>query len=261
MLIFADMKRAFVAVLIAAGCVAATGFSHRVHAQRPHVQYFDREGRPVETPKSSEEHEEHGHGGEHEGHNHTDHGGHSNESVRELFEGVSGVVYGEPEKMVMHSFTGVAPRFGIAFQKGMFVEAGVSLDLYRIGYSAASEYVTFGYRNLRPYVSGEILVSGKKTLGGGKAGVEFIMSTALLGMAFGADASYYGDGALDAITLTPRLMLSFVYVEVFYGYNIFLRNRLVPWIGHHRFGVSMTLNRRFWQRKKQVYDDYYNSYL
>ncbi len=213
----------------------------------PHVQYFDENGNPID---SHDDHEGH----DHEGHDHSD------ESVRALFEGVAGVVYGEPENMVMHKFVGVAPRFGLAVQKSMFFEAGVSLDFYRIGYTEASEYVTFGYRNLRPYLSGEIMVSAKKLLGGGKIGTEFIMSTALMGMAFGADASYYTDGVSDAIALTPRLMLSFVYVEVFYGYNIFIRNRLRSWIGPHRFGVSMTLNPRYWKRKKSIYNDYYESY-
>jgi hypothetical protein len=266
MTIFAVMKKAIIAVLTAAGLLFAAGVPVRVQAQQPHVQYFDKDGNPVEMPAEGGNHEEHDHGS-HEGHDHEGHEDgheghdHSDESIRALFEGVSGVVYGRPDDMVVHSFTGVAPRFGLAVQKGMFAEAGVSLDFYRIGYTRASEYVTFGYRNLRPYVSGEILVSGKKTLGGGKAGVEFIMSTALLGMAFGADASYYSDGALDAITVTPRLMLSCVYVEVFYGYNIFVRNHLTRWIGHHRLGVSVTLNPRFWQRKKQIYQDYYDSYL
>jgi hypothetical protein len=144
-------------------------------------------------------------------------------------------------------------------QKGLFAEVGASLDFYRIGYIEASEYVSFSYQNLRPYISGEIMV-GRRLLGGGKAGAEFIMSTPVFGMAVGADASYYTDGRSDAITITPRLVLSLVYVEVYYGYNFFVRNGLTRWIGHHRFGVSMTLNQSFWQRKKAIYQDYYNSY-
>ncbi len=79
-------------------------------------------------------------------------------------------------------------------------------------------------------------------------------------MAFGGDVSYYTDGVDDAIAITPKLMLSLVKVEIYYGYNIFVRNDLRPWIGHHRFGVSMTLNPRFWRRKNRVYEDYYNTY-
>jgi hypothetical protein len=195
------------------------------------------------------DHEGHDHGheshDEHEGHNH----------AANPFE-----LYGQGGHSVSHSFTGVAPRFGLAWQSGFFAEAGLSLDFYRLGYTEASEYVTFGYRNLRPYVSGEILIDGRKLLGGGKAGLEFIMSTPLLGMAFGADGSYYTDGRGYAVTITPRLMLSFVYVEVFYGYNIFVHNDLTRWVGHHRVGVSFTLNPRFWRRKAQIYNDYYESY-
>ncbi len=101
---------------------------------------------------------------------------------------------------------------------------------------------------------------GRKLLAGGKAGAEFIMSTPVVGMAVGADTSYYTDGAAHAVTFTPRIVFSFVYVEVYYGFNFFLRNELTRWIGHHRFGVSMTLNRGFWRRKKEMYQDYYDTY-
>ncbi len=237
MTIFAVMKRTLIAIAMLLGAVS-------LGAQTPH------------------DHNDHDHEA-HEGHDHGDHNhdhDHSGESVRALFEGVSEMVAGQGGERVMHAHTAVAPRFGLAVQKGLFAEVGASLDFYRLGYIEASEYVSFSYQNLRPYISGEIM-AGRKLLGGGKAGVEFIMSTPVVGMAVGLDGSYYTDGKLRAVTLTPRLVLSFVYVELYYGYNFFLRNELTRWIGHHRFGVSMTLNRGFWRRKKDVYQDYYNSYL
>lgn len=167
----------------------------------------------------------------------------------------------EDGQAVSHSFVNAVPRFGLAWQKEFFAEVGLALDIYRIGYTEASEFVTFGYRNIRPYVSGEIMLRGDKTIGGPKMGLEFIMSTNLFGMAVGADATWYTDGRRDAVAITPRLMLSFVYVEVYYGYNIYTHNHLKPWLGNHRAGVSMVLNPRFWKRKKLIYEDYYNSYL
>lgn len=164
-------------------------------------------------------------------------------------------------EIVSHRFVDVAPRFGLSWQKNFFAEAGLALDIYRIGYTEASEYVSFGYRNMRPYVSGEIMMRGDKTIGGPKAGLEFIMSTNILGMAFGAEAAWYTDGRNDAMAITPRLLLSFVYVEVYYGYNIYTHNHLKEWLGNHRIGVSMVLNPRFWKRKKAIYEDYYNTYL
>ena len=195
---------------------------------------------------------DHVHEGEYE-HNPAD------ETPGALLEDMSAAIASQPGERVLYSFTGFAPRFGLAVQKGLFAEAGVSLDFYKLGYTAASEYVSFGYSNLRPYLSGEIM-AGRKLLGGGKAGIEYIRSTPILGMAFGGDVSYYTDGVDDAIAITPKLMLSLVKVEIYYGYNIFVRNDLRPWIGHHRIGVSMTLNPRFWRRKNRVYEDYYNTY-
>lgn len=210
------------------------------------------------------DHEVHGgHDHDHDGAEHA-HDGHDHDPSREtpgaLFEEMSRAIAAQPGEKVLYSFTGVAPRVGLAVQKNLFAEVGVSLDFYKLGYTAASEYLSFGYSNLRPYLSGEIM-AGRHLLGGGKAGVEYIRSTPVLGMAFGGDVSYYTDGARDAVLLTPRLMLSFVTVEVYYGYSLFLRNDLTRWIGHHRFGVSMTLNSRFWKRKKRVYEDYYNTYM
>lgn len=202
---------------------------------------------------------DHGHevdeGPSHEGHIHDP----ADETPGALIEDMAHAIATQPGEKVLYSFTGVAPRFALATQKGLFAEAGVSLDFYKMGYTGASEFVSFGYSNLRPYVSGEIM-AGRHLLGGGKAGIEYIRSTPIIGMAFGGDVSYLTDGVGEAVLITPRLVFSFVTVEVFYGYNIFVRNKLTRWVGHHRFGVSMTLNRRFWQRKKQIYQDYYNTY-
>lgn len=162
---------------------------------------------------------------------------------------------------VERGFVGIAPRFGLSWQKEFFFEAGVGVDIYRIGYTEASEYVSFFYHNLRPYVAGEIMMRGDKTVGGPKAGIEFIMSSNLFGMAAGGDFSWYTDGLRDAVAITPRLMLSFVYVEVYYGYNFFICNDLQNYIGKHRIGVSCVLNPKFWKRKKQIYESYYESYL
>lgn len=167
----------------------------------------------------------------------------------------------EGGETVSRRFVDVAPRFGLSWQKSFFAEVGLTLDIYRISYTEASEYVSFGYHNIRPYVSGEIMLRGDKTIGGPKAGLEFIMSTNILGMAVGADAAWYTDGRNDAFAVTPRLLLSFVYAEIYYGYNIYTHNNLKPWLGNHRVGVSVVLNPRFWKRKKLIYEDYYNSYL
>jgi hypothetical protein len=236
------MKKAFILLCLLLGVHAASAQSHDDHTGHSHDN--------------------------HSGHSHDDHNGHSHdadhnpadESPAALFEDMAAAIAAQPGERVLHKFTGLVPRFGMAVQKNLFAEAGLSLDFYSLGYTGASEYVSFGYSNLRPYIAGEIMV-GQPLIGGGKAGVEYIRSTPVLGMAFGADVSYLtGDGA-NAVLLTPRLMLSLVHVELFYGYNIFLRNQLSRWVGHHRLGVSMTLNSRFWKRKKTIYEDYYNTYI
>jgi hypothetical protein len=163
--------------------------------------------------------------------------------------------------LISHSFVGVVPRFAVSWQQEFYAEVGVSLDFYRIGYNEGSEYVSFGYSNIRPYLSGEVMLRGDRTIGGPKAGVEFIMSTNVFGMAVGADATWYTDGVYNTLAITPRLVLSFVYAELYYGYNILPINELRGYVGHHRIGVSCTLNPRFWKRKKAIYNDYYNSYL
>ncbi len=199
------------------------------------------------------DHEDHDQTGEH-AHDHTD------ESPGVLFGEMAGAIAAQPGERKLYKFTGLTPRFGLAVQKQLFAEAGLGLDFYQIGYTGASEFVSFGYSNLRPYLSGEIMAN-RKLLGGGKAGIEYIRSTPILGMAFGGEVSYYTDGPADAVLITPRLMLSFVKVDLYYGYSFFVRNELTRWLGHHRFGVSMTLNPRFWRRKTRIYEEYYNSYL
>jgi hypothetical protein len=177
-----------------------------------------------------------------------------------MIQEMSAAIAAQPGERVLYKFTGLVPRLGLATQKGIFFEAGLSLDLQQLGYTGASEFLSFGYSNLRPYVSGEIMAANH-LLGGGKAGVEYIRSTPIMGMAFGGDVSYLTDGVGRAVLVTPRLMVSFVKVELYYGYNFFVRNELTRWVGHNRFGVSITLNPRFWRRKTQIYEEYYNTYL
>ncbi len=209
------------------------------------------------TGFAQHDHDHEGHGGhDHEGETHD----HADAPPGVLFEELAAAIAGQDGERVLHRFTGVTPRFGLAMQKGLFAEAGLGLDFYKIGYTVASEFVSFGYDNLRPYIAGEIMINSK-LLGGGKAGIEYIRSTPILGMAFGGEVGWYTDGAAEALLVTPRLMLSFVKVEVYYGYSFFVRNELRRWLGHHRFGVSMTLNPRFWRRKNRIYEDYYNTYL
>lgn len=159
------------------------------------------------------------------------------------------------------SRVGFAPRVGLAVQKGLYFEAGMSFDIYKIGYTAASEHNSFSYSNLRPYIAGEILIDPKKFLGGAKLGVEYIRSGPLVGMAAGVDVSHYRYIGREAWLVTPRLMLSFVQVEVFYGYSFFVKNQLTQWLGHHRIGVSTTINPRFWRKKRQMMGRYYDSYV
>jgi len=206
----------------------------------------------VEGGRGHEHEHEHEQG---QGHVHD----HADEPPEVLLREMAAAVAAQPGHRVTHSGLGVAPRVGLAVQKGLFAEAGVSLDLWQVGYTEASEYPSFWYSNLRPYISGDILLSNK-LLGGAKAGVEYIRAAPIIGMAFGGDVSYYTDGAARAVTLAPRLMLSLGGVEIFWAYNIFLRNELRPWIGHHRVGVSVTLDNRFRRTKKSTYADYYNSY-
>jgi hypothetical protein len=202
------------------------------------------------------QHDLHGHDHDHD---HDEHDP-ARETPGALFEELGRALEAQPGQRMLYKFTGVAPRVGMAVQRGLFAEAGLGLDIQRIGYTAASEFPSFGYSNLRPYLAGEIM-AGRHLLGGGKAGIEYIRSTPLLGMAFGGYATYLTDGMGRAVLITPRLMFSFVRVEIYYGYNFFVRNELTRWVGHHRFGVSMTVNPRFWSRKQQIYEHYYDSYL
>jgi hypothetical protein len=209
-----------------------------------------------EHHEGHEGHEHHELGEGHEGHDHDP----ASETPGALFREMTAAIAAQPGQRVLYKFTGLVPRLGLATQKGLFAEVGLSLDFQQIGYTGASEFPSFGYSNLRPYVSGEIMV-GSHRLGGGKAGVEYIRSTPVLGMALGGDVSYLTDGSGRALLVTPRLMLSLVWVELYYGYNFFVRNDFPRWIGHNRFGVSVTLNPRFWSRKKQIGEEYYDSYF
>lgn len=177
-----------------------------------------------------------------------------------LIDDMSRAIASQPGNYIAVSASEFVPRFGLVVQRNAFLELGLGLDFNRLGYIAASEYVSFWYSNLRPYVAGDIMLSSK-LLGGIKAGVDYIISTPVVGMAFGGEGTWYTDGRRTAWGVTPKLMLSFVKFEAYYGFDILFHNDLREFIGPHRIGITMTVNPKFWRRKKQIYSNYYDTYI
>lgn len=185
---------------------------------------------------------------------------HDDETPRALMEDMSRAIASQSGNNVTHAYSDFVFRSGLAVQRNAFLELGLGCDFNRLGYIGASEYVSFWYSNIRPYIAGDIMLSNR-LLGGAKAGVEYILSTPVVGMAFGGEATWYTDGRRTAWGVTPKLMLSFVKVEVYYGLNVLFTNDLRKYLGPHRVGVVMTLNPKFWRRKKQIYSNYYDTYV
>ena len=128
----------------------------------------------------------------------------------------------------------IVPRAGIALQESTSVEAGISyhkIYVHPVVLSSISKYLT-----------AEMIVRDNHFVAGPKVGCEFTVG--LLGLA--SDVTYYTDGHVGSPVLTPKAGLSiFGFVNVLYGYNIFLSNDTFSYISQNRVSISVNLNKDY----------------
>lgn len=150
----------------------------------------------------------------------------------------------------------IAPRVGISYQKNLFTELGVSFNEYSVGFRKNGKYSNFGMGLFGGYLSSEILIRTDKTIIGSKIGFEFAGIGATAGGAYGIEFAYFSDFDKSSFAVTPKAGIPLGIFEIFYGYSFFSNKNLKNYIGNHRFGISMNINRLYWKKQTEMMKEY-----
>ncbi|MEI7597483.1 MAG: hypothetical protein WCK02_17175 [Bacteroidota bacterium] len=150
----------------------------------------------------------------------------------------------------------VTPRVGISYQKNLFTEFGISFNEYSVGFCKTGKYSNYRMGLFGAYLSSEILIQTEKTIIGPKIGFEFAGIGATAGGAYGVEFTYYSDFDKSSFALTPKAGIPLGIFEIYYGYSFFSNKDLKHYIGNHRFGISMNINRLYWKKRKEMMKEY-----
>lgn len=150
----------------------------------------------------------------------------------------------------------IVPRVGISFQKNLFTELGLSFNEYSVGFRKNGKYSDFGMGLFGGYISSEILIRTDKTIIGPKIGFEFAGIGATAGGAYGLEFTYFSDFDNSSFAVTPKAGIPLGIFEIFYGYSFFSNKDLNKYIGNHRFGISININRLYWKKQTEMMKEY-----
>jgi len=125
----------------------------------------------------------------------------------------------------------LVPKVGFGVQQTGYGELGLQFhQIYVHPLSLASA---------GPYFTVDAVFQSEDIIIGPKLGYEF--TAGLLGLA--ADITYYSDFDKHTWMATPKAGLTlFGYVNVFYGYNLYLTDNMFGSLSHNRLGLTFNLD-------------------
>lgn len=132
----------------------------------------------------------------------------------------------------------LVPRFGVGIQRVAFAEVGIQwhkIYVHPLALASAG-----------PYVSFEGIVDDDSFIAGPRIGYEVAAGLITLG----ADVTGYLHAGDESFALTPRAGLSvFGFVNLSYGYHVFLSDFRFSAISPNRLALTVSLNRDYFNVK------------
>jgi hypothetical protein len=137
----------------------------------------------------------------------------------------------------------LAPRFGINVQKGYGVECGVYLNRFYTKYPDNPEMTSLPYSSSGFFLSSEVNVINRDQLViGPKMGWELSEVGETYACYFGAEFINYTDFTKYSPALTLKIGIPLMWLNIGYGYTLFLETSLKDDIGEHRLAITYTIN-------------------
>ncbi|GEM_PF-1304524 len=138
----------------------------------------------------------------------------------------------------------LVPRFGLNIQKGYGIECGLFLNKFYSRFPEYTKAVMLPYASSGFYISSEVNFRNvDKMVLGPKIGWEFGSIGETAGSYMGAEFIYYTDFKKNSPAFMVKVGLPLLWLNVGYGYTMFLENSLRDEIGKHRVTVTYVFNR------------------
>jgi hypothetical protein len=147
-----------------------------------------------------------------------------------------------------YRFYKLVPKVALHVQKGYGIEAGIFLNRFQVKYKTEPytyyEFISSGF-----YLSSEVILRNisLETIIGPKIGWETsVFATNFTGSFLGAEYIHYT--SLNTSKYNPSIMLKLgiplLFVNIHYGYTIFIGTDLKNDIGKHRLAITYTINKK-----------------
>jgi hypothetical protein len=134
-------------------------------------------------------------------------------------------------------------RLGIGIQQSGYIEAGISRLKYiynDLGYASSAYYGAIEW-------TPDFLPEKPRHTYGFKLGYEINLRA----LALGLEAKYQSDNNNNNYVITPKIGIGVMgIVNLFYGYNIYLKDNFISYTGPHQFSLTANLSRRILQSTK-----------
>ncbi|MCK4664542.1 MAG: hypothetical protein KAT68_16860 [Bacteroidales bacterium] len=167
--------------------------------------------------------------------------------------------FGQTINDTIYSSTRLVPRFGINIQKGYGIEAGLYLNKFY------TRFPKHELMKLLPYASSGFFVSSELSLKdfdrliiGPKIGWELGVIGETHGSYFGVEFINYTDFNKYNPSLMLKIGLPLMWLNIGYGYTMFIENSLKNDIGKHRVTISYSINRKADREYKRIQNNLNN---
>ncbi len=181
---------------------------------------------------------------------------------------ISGNIFGQTSGDTVYNSVNLVPRLGINVQKGYGIEIGLFQNKFHTRYPTAQSIYFMPYASYGFYLSSEICFDDlNKIVVGPKIGWELGVIGETHGSYFGAELINYTDFDHNSPAILLKIGVPMLWLNISYGYTMYLDNALKDRIGKHRIAITYTINtkankefnrlyKQFRQNKKNVINTY-----
>jgi hypothetical protein len=153
----------------------------------------------------------------------------------------------------------LVPRFGINIQKGYGLECGLFLNNFYTRFPRHPQLTMLPYTSSGFYISSEMSFQNfNDVVIGPKIGWELSVIGETHGSFFGAEFINYTNFKDYSPALMLKIGLPLMWLNIGYGYTMFLENTLKNEIGKHRLTLTYSINRKANKEFKRIQENLKN---
>jgi hypothetical protein len=141
-------------------------------------------------------------------------------------------------------------RIGVSLQNALFFEFGLAFNRTKSDIIESRHYNKRDIRSRSIYISCEFQTRDSSRIYGPKIGFEILKMNSIVSIISGFETTYYFNNKNNCIVLTPKVGISFLFFDLYYGYNFKFNNR-IPEINKNKIGVLITFNNAHYYKQRK----------